>query len=59
MNIKTLGAVVLTGAVLIGTSCKKKGCTDPTATNYNEKAKKDDGTCEYAPTKFCFVCKCV
>ena len=49
MNIKTLGAVVLTGAVLIGTSCKKKGCTDPTATNYNEKAKKDDGTCEYAP----------
>lgn len=51
MNIKTLGAVVLTGAVLIGTSCKKKGCTDPTATNYNEKAKKDDGTCEYAPVE--------
>lgn len=51
MNIKTLGAVVLTGAVLIGTSCKKKGCTDPTAKNYNEKAKKDDGTCEYAPVE--------
>lgn len=28
-------------------SCKKKGCTDATATNYNEKAKKDDGTCTY------------
>ncbi len=25
-------------------SCKK-GCTDPTAVNYNSKAKKDDGSC--------------
>lgn len=30
------------------TSCKKEGCTDPTATNYNEEAKKDDGSCTYA-----------
>ena len=30
-------------------SCKKKGCTDPSAVNYNEKAKKDDGTCLYTP----------
>lgn len=28
-------------------SCKKKGCTDSTAINYDEKAKKDDGSCEY------------
>ncbi len=28
-------------------SCKKKGCTDPTATNYNENAKKDDNSCTY------------
>ncbi len=31
------------------TSCKKKGCTDSTATNYNNKAKKDNGSCLYKP----------
>jgi hypothetical protein len=29
------------------TSCKKKGCTDPLAENYSEKAKKDDGSCTF------------
>lgn len=29
------------------TACKKKGCTDPNANNYSDKAKKDDGTCTY------------
>ena len=29
-------------------SCKKEGCTDSVATNFDEKAKKDDGSCEYA-----------
>lgn len=28
-------------------SCKKEGCMDPVATNYSEKAKKDDGSCVY------------
>nr|WP_294861556.1 DUF4856 domain-containing protein [uncultured Fluviicola sp.] len=32
-------------------SCKKKGCTDPTAVNYNSKAKKDDGSCTYTQTE--------
>jgi len=32
---------------LISTSCKKKGCIDSLASNYDEKAKKDDGTCTF------------
>ena len=28
-------------------SCKKRGCTDSNATNYNADATKDDGSCEY------------
>lgn len=46
--------IFLVGIVAVGaltmTACKKKGCTDNTATNYNSKAKKDDGTCLYVPT---------
>jgi len=29
------------------TSCKKKGCIDINAKNYNSEAKKDDGSCSY------------
>jgi hypothetical protein len=29
------------------TSCKTDGCTDPTATNYDDKADNDDGTCTF------------
>ena len=28
-------------------SCKKRGCTDPNAINYNANAIKDNGSCEY------------
>ena len=28
-------------------SCKKRGCTDPCAINYNAEAVKDNGSCEY------------
>lgn len=32
---------------LIFSSCDRHGCTDENATNYNPKAKKDDGSCFY------------
>jgi hypothetical protein len=34
-------------------SCAKPGCTDPSATNYNSAAKKNDGSCTYQ-TKLIF-----
>lgn len=47
-NITKIGLAALVAASFSMTSCKK-GCTNETATNYNEKAKKDDGSCEFAP----------
>lgn len=50
-TVKTLLIAGLTFGLAGGlTSCKKDGCTDSSATNYDEKAKKDDGTCEYKKT---------
>jgi hypothetical protein len=37
----------LTLAAIVFSGCKKEGCTDETALNYNEEAKKDDGSCTY------------
>ena len=36
---------ILAGSILF--SCQKKGCTDEAATNYDEKATKNDDSCEY------------
>lgn len=46
-QIRKIGLLSITLGLLFFTSCQKKGCTDPNATNYNEKARKDDGTCSY------------
>jgi hypothetical protein len=49
LNFKKVGVIALTAIlVVVATSCKKEGCTDPEALNYNEKAKKDDLSCTYA-----------
>jgi len=40
-------SVILLASTLIFSACGKQGCTDEKATNYDEKAKKDDGTCIY------------
>lgn len=42
-------AILAAGMVVLTPSCKKEGCTDPTATNYNPdiKEKNDDGSCVY------------
>lgn len=41
-------------------SCKKKGCTDPKATNYSKEAEKDDSSCIFdssaeVPTTYAFA----
>ena len=46
----TKNTILLAAAMLfVLTGCKKEGCTDSTATNYDADAKKDDGSCTYAP----------
>lgn len=38
--------ILLIGIMLLGImSCKKEGCTDSAAINYDAEAKKDDGSC--------------
>tara|TARA_Y100000385_G_C13079198_1_gene632991 strand:+ start:18 stop:1187 length:1170 start_codon:yes stop_codon:yes gene_type:complete len=43
--------IILLGLVTVVafSSCKKKGCMDPNANNYNTEAEKDDGSCTYDP----------
>ena len=47
MNTKFLKLIYFFTALLIIQSCKKSGCTDPEALNYNIDAQKDDNSCLY------------
>lgn len=39
---------IILATALTTASCNKNGCTDPEALNYDDKAKKDNGTCTYS-----------
>ena len=47
---KILIAFTLVIGMIFFNSCKKKGCTDPAACNYNADASKDDGSCQGTTT---------
>ena len=48
MKLKFLPILAISTLMIMPMACKKKGCTDEDAINYDAKAKKDDGSCEYA-----------
>lgn len=47
LRIPSVLMIAFAGLSLMVTACKKEGCTDPLADNYNNKANHDDGSCEY------------
>lgn len=52
-NLRLIGLTILAGTMTLTYSgCKKEGCTDTDANNYDEKADTDDGTCTYDSEKF-------
>ncbi|CAG5087107.1 calcium-binding EGF-like domain-containing protein [Parvicella tangerina] len=59
MKIKFLLTTILVSVSLTITNCKKEGCTDPTATNYNSSAKKNDGSCIYPDPDPCDGISCL
>jgi len=47
-NYLLMLAVFTITLLTFSTSCKKKGCMDKYADNYNSKAEKDDNSCSYS-----------
>src|SRR5690554_5796432 len=45
MKVNKLLIIVISAGLLF--ACKKDGCTDPAAINYDSKANNDDGSCYY------------
>lgn len=52
MKSNKLIPMLIIGLTLFSVGCKKKGCTDKNATNYDENAKKDDGSCKFSYTYY-------
>ena len=54
-----LRLTLLLSGILLITACKKKGCIDPSADNYDPDAEKDNATCVYSglelPSTYAFV----
>jgi hypothetical protein len=46
--MKKVQLVIMSAALLVAVSFKKKGCTDPLANNYSIEAEKDDGSCDFS-----------
>lgn len=44
---KTTFILIMACIALMGVSCKKKGCTNPLANNYQITATEDDGSCTF------------
>lgn len=45
-KVSLILSVVFVAAIMM-TSCKKEGCTNPDAVNYDANAKKNDGSCTF------------
>ena len=45
--MKKIALILGIASIAVLPSCKKQGCTDQNATNYNSEAEKDDGSCIY------------
>jgi len=44
--------IALVAVAVFLAACGKKGCIDPSAYNYDPKAKKDDNSCTYSSVRF-------